>query len=312
MQLRQLGTFGPRVSAIGLGTWAMGGAPESWGPVDDRESHAAIEQALECGINLIDTAPIYGLGHAEEIVGRAIKGRRDRVIIATKCGLQFPKDSGEPPRRSLAYHDILRECDASLRRMKINFIDLYQCHWPDPKTSIRETMDALCTLQRGDKIGAIGLSNFSCEEMTAAREFGPIVSLQAPFSMLNRRAAQDLIPFCREHDMGVLAYSPLSRGLLTGKFAITDRFSGIRARDPDFLGARYRKNLEIIEKLRPFSAKYGKTLTQLVLNWTVRTPGVTTALVGAKRHSQVAENCDVDWPLDPRDCAEITAILDSP
>ena len=311
MKRRKLGESGIEVSAIALGTWAMGGAIESWGPVDDGESIAAIQQALECGINCIDTAPIYGLGHAEEITGKAIQGRRQDVVLATKCGLLFPAGPYEQPRRCLKSESVMRQCEQSLRRLKTDYIDLYQCHWPDPKTPIRETMEALSALQRDGKVRAIGVSNFSCEEMTAAREYGAVCSLQAPFSLVQPRARDELIPFCIEHRMGILAYSPLAKGLLTGKFTIADRFHGIRARDPDFLGARYRRNLQLVEDLRPIAAKYDKTIAQLALAWTIRVPGITAALVGAKRPSQVMENCAADWPLDDADFQAIDQLVTS-
>ena len=173
MQLRSLGNSRLEVSCIGLGTWAMGGSIELWGHVDDRESIAAIHQALDCGINLIDTAPIYGLGHAEEIVGKAIQGRRDEVILATKCGLVFPRSERQVPTRDLSRARILRECRDSLRRLRTDVIDLYQCHWPDPETPIRETMDALVTLREQGKIRAIGLSNYGCERIEGFFGFVP-------------------------------------------------------------------------------------------------------------------------------------------
>ena len=289
----------------------MGGTVETWGYVDDRESIAAIHQAIDLGVNLIDTAPIYGLGHSEEIVGKAIQGRRHEVLVATKCGLLFPLSKDQLPPRCLSRESIFRECEQSLRRLRLDVIDLYQCHWPDPQIPIRETMEALTTLLRQQKIRAIGLSNFSCEEIAAAREFGPVHCLQLPFSMLQRRAADDLLPFCVEHKMATIAYSPLSKGLLTGKFQPGDRPGGIRARDPDFLGERFRRNLRIVDALRPIAAEYGKTVTQLVINWTAASPGVTAPLVGAKRPSQVVENVGgVGWTIDDEDQARIDRLLE--
>jgi len=298
------------VSPIGLGTWAMGGTVETWGHVDDRESIAATHQALDAGINLIDTAPIYGLGHSEQIVGKAIQGRRRDVVLATKCGLLFPKSTGELPPRCLKKDSILRECEASLRRLRTDVIDLYQCHWPDPDTPIRETMETMRLLLDQGKIRAIGLSNYSCEEIAAALEFAPVHSLQPPFSMIHTRAAGDLLPFCVEHDMGVICYSPLAKGLLTGKFDESAKLTGIRARDPDYIGPRFRKHLAMLAKLRPIAEAHGKTLAQLALNWTIRQPGVTAALVGAKRPSQVTENVGcLDWSPTPDEQATIEGML---
>ena len=312
METRPLGNSGVTVSVIGLGAWAMGGTVETWGEVDDRESIAAIQQALECGINLIDTAPIYGLGHSEEIVGKAISGCRDKFVVATKCGLLFPRSAADPPARSLAPESIYHEFDSSLRRLRTDYIDLYQCHWPDPHTPIRETMAALTSLLDKGAIRAIGLSNFSCEEITLAREYGPVHSLQPPFSMLHRRAAADLLPYCQEHGIAALPYSPLAKGLLTGKFHADSRLEGIRAKDPEFLGARYRRNLAIVDGLRPIAERIGKTLAQLVLQWTISQPGVTSALVGAKRPTQVLENAGgAGWCLPEGENAEIAAVLEA-
>ncbi len=289
----------------------MGATEETWGHVDDRESIAAIHQAMDCGINLIDTAPIYGLGHSEEIVGKAIKGRRAEVVLATKCGLLFPSSPETPPARSLARASILRECEDSLRRLQTDYIDLYQCHWPDPQTPIRETMGALTALLSEGKIRAIGVSNFSTELITAAREYGPIHALQPPFSMLDRHAADDLIPYCSERHIAVTPYGPLAKGLLAGKFSADSRFHDVRARDPEFLGARYRRNLGVVEQLRPFAEKYGKTLAQLAINWTAYHPGITAPIVGAKRPSQVLENAGgIGWTLSTEDRLAIDRILE--
>jgi len=312
MQKRLLGDSGLEVSVIALGTWAMGGTVETWGQVDDRESIAAIHQALDLGINLIDTAPIYGLGHSEEIVGKAIQGRRNEALVATKCGLLFPKSNDELPPRCLSRESIVRECEDGLRRLRTDVIDVYQCHWSDPETHIHETMDALTTLLEQGKIRAIGMSNFSCEQMTAAREFGPIHCLQPPFSMLHLRAAEDLIPYCIEHRIGVLPYSPLAKGLLTGKFNKESRFEDIREHDPEFVGERYRRNLRVVDELKNIAASYDRTVTQLVINWTVSFPGVTAPIVGAKRPSQVVENAGgVGWTITEEDRTRIDAIIRS-
>jgi len=296
---------------IALGTWAMGGTVESWGYVDDRESIAAIHQAIDLGINHIDTAPIYGLGHGEEIVGKAIQGRRDEVLVSTKCGLLFPRSKDQLPPRCLTRESIIRECEQSLRRLRLDVIDIYHCHWPDPQTPIRETMDALMALLRQQKIRAIGLSNFSCEEIAAAGEFGSVHCLQLPFSMLQRRAADDLLPFAAEHKMAAFTYSSLSKGLLTGKFQLGDRPGGIRARDPDFLGERFRRNLRIVEGLKEIAAEYAKSVVQLVINWTATYPGVTAPIVGAKRPSQVVENVGgVGWTITDEDRARIDRLLE--
>lgn len=310
MHRRPLGDSGLEVSLIALGTWAMGGEPEIWGQVDDRESVAAIHQALDSGINLIDTAPIYGLGHCEELVGNAIQGRRDEVVLATKCGLVFPESKDRLPARCLSRDGILRECEQSLRRLRTDVIDLYQCHWPDSQTPLNETMEALTTLREQGKIRAIGLSNFGCEQLSAAREFGSIHALQPPFSMLHLRAAEDLIPYCIEYGIGVLPYGPLAKGLLTGRFTAGSRFQDIRAHDPEFVGDRFRRNLRVVDELKKIAVRYDKTMTQLAINWTAGHPGVTAPIVGAKRPSQVVENAGgVGWNITEEDRTRIDTLL---
>lgn len=310
MDTRALTGTDLHVSVVGLGTWAIGGIAEEWGQVDDRESIATIHQALDLGINLIDTAPIYGAGHSEAVVGKAILGRREEVILATKCGLVASKSRGAPPIRRLTRESVLRECEQSLRRLRTEVIDLYQCHWPDPETHIRETMGALVTLLEQGKIRAIGVSNFSCEQIAAAREFGPIHSLQPPFSLLNRRAADDLLPYCAEHNLSVIAYDVLARGLLTGKFHRDSEIGGMRRRDPDYVGSRFLRNLDVVARLGEIAAAHGKTVAQLAVRWAAYHPGVTTALFGAKRPSQVLENVGgVGWTLTEDNQQRIDQLL---
>ncbi len=310
MELRPLGDSGLEVSALGVGTWAIGGEVELWGHADEGESIAAIHQALDSGVNLIDTAAAYGWGHSEEIVGKAIRGRRREVVLATKCGLMSPESKDKLPPRCLTRQSVMRECEASLRRLQTDVIDLYQCHWPDPETPIRDTMEALMTLLQQGKIRAIGLSNYGCEQIAAAREFGSIHSLQPPFSMLQPRALEDLIPFCTECGIGVIPYSPLARGLLAGKFDADSTFNDVRAHDPDFVGDRYRRNLRIVEELKGIAARYDKTVAQLAINWVAETPGVTAPIVGVRRPSQVDEIVGgVGWSISREDRELIEQML---
>jgi aryl-alcohol dehydrogenase-like predicted oxidoreductase len=307
---RPLGNSSLTVSPIALGTWSMSGAAESWGHVDDNESIAAIQQALDSGINFFDTAPIYGLGHSETLLGRALRGRREEAIVATKCGVLFPDRRDEPPARSLAYRSVIAECDASLRRLRMEVIDLYQCHWPDPETPIGDTMEALTSLLRQGKIRAIGLSNFSVEQIAEARQHGPVHCVQPPFSIIQPRATEELIPYCERHGIGVIGYSPLAKGLLTGKFAADSVIEGVRARDPEFLGHRFQRNLRIVEGLRPLAARLGRSLAQLALNWVAYHPGVSAAICGAKRPSQVIDNAGATgWQLTPADREEIQRVM---
>ena len=287
----------------------MGGDTHLWGQVDDRESLATIHEALNQGINLIDTAAIYGLGHSEEIVGQAIRGHRDEVVLATKCGLLPPGQPGGLPTRCLTPEDIHKQCDESLRRLKTDVIDLYQCHWPDPEVPISETVGAMTRLLELGKIRAIGLSNYGCEQLAAALEFGPIHTLQPPLSLLHQRAAHDLVPFCQEHGLGVLAYAPLAKGLLTGKFDEEDTFEDLRAKDPMFMGARFKRNLRFVQSLRQIADDHGRTVTELAINWVAELPGVTTTIVGAKLPSQIHENIGgVGWSLSAEDRQRIDVL----
>jgi aryl-alcohol dehydrogenase-like predicted oxidoreductase len=300
MRYRQLGTSDLRVSVVGIGCWAMGGAVETWGPVDENEAIAAIHEGLGLGITFIDTAPAYGYGHSEEIVGRALVGRRDDVVIGTKCGLVW-RERGGKLERNLRPDSIRRECEASLRRLRVETIDLYQIHYPDPATPINRTMEALLALQEEGKIRAIGVSNFSCEQISQARKLGPIVSLQPEFSLLDREAAEELLPYCREYGIGVVTYGSLARGLLTGKFSPDSRFADMRATDPRFIGPAFRRNLELVERLREYAAALHCSVAQLALGWVIHQEGVTCAIAGVKRPSQVRENAGAGDLVIPPD-----------
>jgi aryl-alcohol dehydrogenase-like predicted oxidoreductase len=231
-------------------------------------------------------------------------------VLATKCGLLFPSARNSLPPRCLRRESILRECELSLRRLRVDVIDLYQCHWPDPETPIRESMDALMSLREQGKVRCIGLSNFGVDQITAAREYGPVHAVQSAYSLIQARAAQDLLPFCREHGLAFLAYSPLGRGLLTGKFKAESHFEDLRARDPEFAGRRFIRHLELVERLRAIARRYEKTVAQLALNWVLGTEGVTAALCGAKRPSQLAENLGaMGWRMSREDRNEIDELL---
>ncbi len=294
-----------KVSVLCLGTWVFGG--DSWSGANESDCLNAIEAAADLGINFIDTAPIYSNGQSEKIIGKIMGKKRDQWVIATKCGL---KKHGDKIINDLSPKSIARQLDNSLKRLNIDCIDLYQCHWPDPDTPIRETMEALTTLLDQGKVRAIGLSNYGCEAIAPAREFGPIHALQTAFSMLHPRAADDLLPFCVEHRMAVLGYGVLAKGLLTGKFDADSRFEDARAADPEFIGARYRRNLALVASLRGMASEYGKTVTQLVINWTSGQPGLTASIIGAKLPSQVLENVGgVGWSITEEDRAHIDRLL---
>ncbi len=289
MQYRRLGTTEYRASVVGMGTWAIGGPLTSWAPVDDNESIAAIREGVELGINLIDTAPSYGYGHSEEIVGKAISTIREKVLVASKCGLVWREPGGRLDR-SLRRESIRRECEASLRRLRVDMIDLYQIEAPDPLTPIGTAMESLAALREEGKIGAVGVCNFNCQQLGEARRHGAVDCLQLEMSLLEAEAADELLPYCREYGIGVLACGPLARGLLTGKFDTASRPRDMRSGDPRFTGDAFRGNLAVVDCLRPLADELGCTVGQLALRWVIEQEGVTAALGGIKRPSQAREN----------------------
>jgi len=308
MQRIPLGDSGLEISRVGLGCQAMGAEP-TCGPVDDNESIATIQTALDLGINLIDTSPYQGEGHCEELIGKAIQSRRDDVVISTKCGLSRGLDDSLP-KRCLARDAVLRDCEASLRRLRVETIDLYQCHWPDPETPISETMEALERLREQGKIRAVGLCNYGCQRLAEARAAGTVHACQMPLSMVARQVTEDLLPYCQEYRLGALAYSPLCKGLLTGKFDQDTRFNDLRRQDPEFQGDRWARNLAVVAKLGPIAQHYGQSVGQLALNWTCHYPGVTGVIVGAKRPSQIRESAGaLGWRIQPADLDRIGEIL---
>lgn len=315
MEYRKLDGTAFEVSVIGMGCWAIGGL--GWGEVDDAESEAAIKQALDLGVNFVDTAAVYGAGHSERVVGRAIKGGRDRVVVATKCGILWgvPGDVTTLTRNA-SKAMILRECDESLARLGVEAIDLYQIHWPDGQTPIAEMMEAMTALVAAGKIRAIGVSNFSVAQLEEARAHAPVASVQPPYSLLRRDIELELLPYCAAHGVGVLAYSPLQKGLLTGKHTAQARFSDDDVRtmwEKNFKGERFLDCLRFVEVLRELGARRGKTPAQMAINWVIHRPGVTLAICGAKRPAQVEDNAGaVGWRLTDDELAEIEAANPEP
>jgi len=288
MEYRQLGTTGIGVSVIGVGCWAMGG--RSWGPVDDRESVAAIHRALDLGVNLFDTAPVYGFGHSETLLGRTLGSARRDVIIATKVGLVW--DDAAKISNNLLPDHIRSEVEGSLRRLATDYIDLYQIHWPDPKVPIEASVRVLEALKAEGKVRAIGCSNFDVPLLEASRAGGRLESLQPHYSLLERDTERELLPYCEREKLGVLVYGPLAKGLLTGKFRRDSSFppDDMRLRDKRFQGEAWPENLARVERLRSLAHDLGLTPAQLALAWVLRTPVVTAALCGTKRPSQIEEN----------------------
>jgi aryl-alcohol dehydrogenase-like predicted oxidoreductase len=291
MKTRQFGNTDMHITPIGFGSWAVGGGGYQfgWGPQDDEQSIAAINHALDLGINWIDTAAVYGLGHAEEVVARALEGRSGRPYIFTKCGRVW-NESGEVTG-SLKAQSIRRECENSLRRLQTDIIDLYQIHWPDPDPEIEEGWATMAELKKEGKVRYIGVSNFNVSQMRRAMEIAPISSLQPPFSLIEPDIRNDILPFCQKHNIGVIVYSPMASGLLTGSMS-RERIANLpeddwRRRDPQFQEPRLTRNLELVEKLNEFAFMHNITPGAVAIAWTLQHRGVTGAIVGARRPEQV-------------------------
>lgn len=315
---REIGASGIKASAVGLGTWAIGGW--MWGGTEESESIAAIQASIDAGITLIDTAPAYGQGLAEELVGRAIKGRRDKVVLATKCGLvwhttkghHFFDYDGKPVHRYLGRDAIFYEVEQSLRRLGTDHIDHYITHWQDPTTPIAETMDALVELKQQGKIGSIGASNVSGADLKAYIATGALDAIQEEYSMARRGIESTLLPFCREHGVSVLSYSSLSRGLLTGKVGPDREFSGDdqRRTDPHFSQNNREKVSRLMADIAPIAEAHAATPSQLVIAWTIRQPGITFALCGARNVSQARENAAAaEIDLSPDEISTISEAI---
>jgi methylglyoxal reductase len=298
MKMRKLGHANIEASVIGLGTWAMGGW--MWGGGDDAASIAAIQAGIDAGVNLIDTAPAYGLGLAETLVGKAIRGRRDKVVLATKCGLvwhirkgtHFFDENGKPVHRYLGGESIRHELEQSLSRLQTDRIDLYITHWQDSTTPVAETMATLLDLKKEGKIRAIGVSNVSPEELQAYLKAGPVDAIQERYNMLQRDISTTLLPVCAAHGVSTLSYSSLALGLLSGKIGPGRTFQGddLRKKDPRFSAEGLRKLAPFFESLAPIAAGHGLSIAQLVIAWTVGQPGITYALCGARNALQAVEN----------------------
>lgn len=276
------------LSVVTLGTWAIGGT--MWGPYDEGNALKAIETALDNGITAIDTAPVYGDGHSEDLVGRAIRGKRDTVFLATKCGLDIYSKKYE---RDLSPSYIERDLTQSLRRLKTDYIDLYQCHWPDPATPIEETMGALLRFQEQGKIRYIGVSNFSADELREALRYAPILSLQPHYSLLERSVEKDLLPICVGNGINVLPYGSLGAGMLTGKYREPRRFPKADARSffYGFFKPRYwEKVRRLVDAVKEIAASRGTRPGVIALSWLLKQPAVTSVIVGARSPEQVLDN----------------------
>jgi aryl-alcohol dehydrogenase-like predicted oxidoreductase len=311
---RKLGRNGPEITRIGLGTWAIGGGgwKYAWGSQDDNDSVAVIHEAIDLGINWIDTAAVYGFGHSEEVVGRALVGRRDKVIVATKCGRTA--GPGGSIVSVLDAASVRQELEASLRRLKTDRIDLYQVHWPDPEPKIEEAWEEIARAVRAGKVRYAGVSNFSPAQMKRIHGILPVTSLQPPYSMLRRDIEKEILPFCGANGIGVVCYSPLQMGMLTGTFdrARVASLGGddLRSSNAYFVEPALSRNLALVERLRPIAARSGHSVGELALAWVLSRPEVTAAIVGGRRPGQArALAAAADWTLSKEDLSDIAKAL---
>lgn len=319
MQKRQLGFSDLKLTTIGFGAWAIGGGnwEWGWGPQQDQDSLATIQKALDLGINWIDTAAAYGLGHSEEIVGQAIRWRRRDLIIATKCGLVWEDPSSGLVINRLKAESVRREAEASLRRLNLDVIDLYQVHWPVPDEDLEEAWSEIALLIEEGKVRYGGLSNANIDQIKRCQSIHPVASLQPPYSMLDRGVEDELLAFCAENNIGVLAYSPMASGLLTGKYT-RERVKALPAedwrltKDSHFQGLELAANLELVENLRDIAARrHNRSVGELAVAWVLRRPELTAAIVGFRRPDQIEQIAPASsWQLDEHTIQEINSLLE--
>ncbi len=293
MEKRKLGNSDMEITPIGLGTWAIGGGgwEFAWGPQDDSDSIAAIREGIDLGLNWIDTAAVYGLGHSEEIVAKALEGRTGRPYVFTKCSMVW--NQIREIDHSLKAASIRRECELSLRRLRVDVIDLYQIHWPLPVEDIEEGWETLARLQEEGKVRYIGVSNFDVNQMQRALRLAPITSLQPPYSLLARQVEGEILPFARKNNIGVIAYSPLYSGLLSGKMT-RERIARLpqddwRKHNRNFNDPLLSHNLRLVELLRDIGLRHGLTAAEVAISWTLSNPAVTGSIVGVRKPQQMAE-----------------------
>jgi aryl-alcohol dehydrogenase-like predicted oxidoreductase len=323
METRKLGRSDLEITVLAFGAWAIGGW--MWGGADSKDAIKAIETAVDNGMTTIDTASVYGFGLSEELVGKAVKGKRDKVQILTKFGMSWDENHGEfffeskdnsgkevRIYRHSSKEKVLSDCDDSLRRLKTDYIDLFQIHWPDPTTPVSETMEALELLIQKGKIRAGGVCNYSADLMEEAAKTLNYASNQVPFSMVNRSIQKEIIPYCIENKIGILAYSPLQRGLLTGKMKPGHRFKDgdTRPVSPFYKEPNFTRIIYFLDKIKPIADERNVTLSQLVLNWTIQQPGITCALSGARNPQQVLSNMDATgFKLSAEEIDRINSII---
>jgi aryl-alcohol dehydrogenase-like predicted oxidoreductase len=299
-----------------------------WGGTDENDSLAAIEAAIDQGINTIDTAAIYGMGYSEELVGKAIKGKRDKVIIATKCGMRWDSQEGSAPwpqkdnqgrdviiRKNSRPDSIAYECEQSLKRLGIDAIDLYQIHWPDISTPVEDSIRAMEKLRQQGKIRNIGVSNYDAQWLAKGSKIATIVSNQPPYSLIQRKIEKETLPYCREHNIGVICYSPMERGLLAGAIPPERKFppGDDRGTYPFFTVENRKRVMKSLEKIKPIADKHKASFAQVVINWTAHVPGITAAIVGARNAEQVEHNVQAfNFTLTPDELGQIRSAFDEP
>jgi aryl-alcohol dehydrogenase-like predicted oxidoreductase len=314
MQTRQLGNTDMQITPLGLGTWAIGGGnwENGWGPQDDEASVATIRRALDLGINWIDTAAVYGLGHSEEVVARALQGHSAQPYVFTKCSLVW--NDRRKVSSSLKAQSLRREVEGSLKRLQRDVIDLYQVHWPNPDPDIEEGWSALAKLQTEGKVRFIGVSNFNVQQMRRAEAIAPISSLQPPYSLIHPEVEEELLPYCQDRRIGVIVYSPMTSGLLTGAMT-AERIADMPSDDwrkqaPDFQQPRLTRNLRLANLLQEIGYPHNRSTGEVAIAWVLRNPAVTGAIVGGRRPQQVDELVGAaEFRLEESELQQIDAFL---
>jgi aryl-alcohol dehydrogenase-like predicted oxidoreductase len=314
MQTVRFGKTELQITPIGFGAWAIGGGnwEYAWGAQDDKESIAAIRKALDLGINWIDTAPVYGLGHSEEVVAEALKGMAEKPLIFTKCSLVW--NENREISSKLKADSVRQEVEDSLRRLQVDCIDLYQIHWPDPEDEIEEGWQVLAELKAAGKVAHIGVSNFNVAQMERIKQYAPIETLQPPYSLVAPSVEAEILPYAKREDIGVIVYSPMYSGLLTGKMT-RERIAAFpeddwRKRDAEFLEPRLSRNLDLQALLVDIGAKHNSSAASVAIAWTLLNPAVTAAIVGARSASQVEGFVDgATLQLDDEDKSKIADFL---
>ena len=317
MNKKKLGNSDLEITPLGIGAWAIGGGGWAfgWGAQDDSESIGAIRAGIDAGLNWIDTAAVYGLGHSEEVVAKALEGVSEPVYVFTKCERRW--NEKREIVKVLKADSIREECEASLRRLKRDVIDLYQIHWPEPDEDVEEGWGALAQLQKEGKVRWIGVSNFNVQQLQRAQAIAPITSLQPPYSMLVRGVEEAILPYCAANNIGVIAYSPMRNGMLSGSMT-RERVDNLaeddwRRRNPDFQEPNLTRNLALAELLRNIAAKHGRTAGEAAIAWVLRNPAVTGAIVGVRHADQVSGVIGAaTWRLSDDEAAQIENFLTQP